>query len=138
MPPKRTATTSPDAEPAPKKAVANSSASTKPSSSSTKAAKSKPASKPSSTKVAKKTATSSTTTTNHPAAPAATPGDKQAWTRAELRYLFETLQPKRVGVNWADVAAGMPGRPRTVKSCQNKWARMQGKILAAVKDLGGE
>ncbi|KAL1407116.1 hypothetical protein Q8F55_006530 [Vanrija albida] len=116
MPPKRSASTSPAAEPAPKKAPP-----------------AKAASKPKKVAVAKKPASSSPASAGATAA-ARPPRDKQAWTRAELRRLYETLQPRRVGVNWAEVTAAMPGR--TVKSCQNKWARMQSKIIAAVEDLG--
>ncbi|OCF36116.1 hypothetical protein I316_01988 [Kwoniella heveanensis BCC8398] len=65
-----------------------------------------------------------------------TPGVRKvgAWSGEELKALYNILCPKRVGVNWADVANQMPGRD--TKSCQNKWARMQAKLMQAIEDLG--
>ncbi|WVF66208.1 hypothetical protein IAT40_000948 [Kwoniella sp. CBS 6097] len=52
----------------------------------------------------------------------------------ELKMLYTIMCPKRVGVNWTDVASQLPGRDG--KACQNKWARMQGKLMQAIEDLG--
>ncbi|ORX34686.1 hypothetical protein BD324DRAFT_652950 [Kockovaella imperatae] len=56
------------------------------------------------------------------------------WFGEELRMLYSIMCPKRTGVKWDEVAAQIPGRD--VKSCTNKWARVQGKIMEAIEALG--
>ncbi|WVQ93830.1 hypothetical protein IAU59_000908 [Kwoniella sp. CBS 9459] len=66
----------------------------------------------------------------------ASPGGKKmgSWSGDELKTLYTIMCPKRVGVNWSDIAGQIPGRD--AKACQNKWARMQGKLMQAIEDLG--
>ncbi|RSH80648.1 uncharacterized protein EHS24_009232 [Apiotrichum porosum] len=56
------------------------------------------------------------------------------WAADELKELYTVMCPKRTGVKWDDVAAAIPGRD--AKSCNNKWSRMQNKIMEAVMGMG--
>ncbi|WRT63686.1 uncharacterized protein IL334_000609 [Kwoniella shivajii] len=56
------------------------------------------------------------------------------WSGEELKLLYSIMCPKKVGVSWNDVAGEIQGRD--TKACQNKWSRMQGKIMQAIEDMG--
>ncbi|KAK8845454.1 hypothetical protein IAR55_006167 [Kwoniella newhampshirensis] len=63
-------------------------------------------------------------------------GEKKmgSWSGEELQLLYSTMCPKKIGVNWNEVAGQIPGRD--AKSCANKWMRMQGKIWQMLERMG--
>ncbi|WWC99283.1 hypothetical protein V866_006179 [Kwoniella sp. B9012] len=64
-----------------------------------------------------------------------TPGRKMgSWSREELKLLYSIMCPKKTGINWNEVAGQIEGRD--AKSCNNKWTRLQSKILQAIEDMG--
>ncbi|WVQ62606.1 uncharacterized protein L199_000753 [Kwoniella botswanensis] len=64
-----------------------------------------------------------------------TPGRKMgSWSGEELKLLYSIVCPKKTGINWNEVASQIKGRD--AKSCNNKWTRIQNKILQAIEDMG--
>ncbi|WVW81761.1 hypothetical protein I302_103757 [Kwoniella bestiolae CBS 10118] len=57
-----------------------------------------------------------------------------SWSGEELKLLYSIMCPKKTGINWSEVASQIEGRD--TKACQNKWARMQSKIMQAIEDMG--